>query len=139
MAELAIAAAATQFLDIGGRAFISVTQLVSDIGDAPRRVVNLQDEIGQLYSLIKKIHSTPTTIARFHTSANLGIISDAVKKVEQLQKTLDDLSAGRRDCRLRRTWLAARIVLREKELNLLCEGLERHKTNLLAWLGYHNL
>ena len=139
MAELGIAAAATQFIDLGGSLVTALSRVISDLRDAPKRVRTLRIEVQRLLELVRKTQSNATIAAEFNSSFDVSILSDAIEKVQRLQQILDNLCAGPNSNLAIRTCSAIRTVKKEKELDQLCEGLERQKTSLLFWFGNRNL
>jgi hypothetical protein len=139
MAEVGIAAAAAQFIDLGGRLVTALSRVIFDLRDAPERVNTLQVEVQQLLELVRITQSNITIAAKFNSSIDASILPDAIEKVQRLQQILDDLCAGPNSNLAIRTLSAIRTVKKEKEIDQLCKGLERQKTSLLIWFSNNNL
>ena len=139
MAELAVAAAAAQFIDLGGGILSSLTKIIAEYRDAPQRISTLQGEVQQLIKLIQITQTNSAVAAVFNASIDRELLFDTIGKAERLQRLLGELHVDSDNGLLLRTWAAIRTVKKDRELDALCEGLERQKTNLLIWFANHNL
>ena len=139
MAELAVAAAAAQFIDLGGGILSSLSKIIAQCRDAPQRITTLQGEVQQLIRLVQIIQTNSAVAAVFNTSIDRELLFDTIGKAERLQQLLGELHVDSDKGLLARTWAAIRTVKKDRELDALCEGLERQKTNLLIWFANHNL
>ena len=139
MAELAVAAAAAQFIDLGGSILSSLSKIIAECRDAPHRISTLRGEVQQLTELVRITQSNAAVAAVFNASINKEVLSDTIAKAQRLQRLLEGLHVESDKSLAVRTWAAIRTVKKEKELEVLCEGLERQKSNLLIWFANHNL
>ena len=139
MAELAVAAAAAQFIDLGGGILSSLSKIIAECRDAPQRISTLRGEVQQLIKLIQITQANSAVAAIFNASIDRELLSDTIGKAERLQRLLGELHVDLNNGLLVRTWAALRTVKKDRELEALCEGLERQKSNLLVWFANHNL
>ena len=139
MAELAVAAAAAQFIDLGGGILSSLSKIIAECRDAPQRISTLQREVQQLIKLIQITQTNSAVAAVFNPSIDRELLFDTIGKAQRLQRLLGELHVDSDKGLLVRTWAAIRAVKKDRELEALCEGLERQKTNLLIWFANHNL
>lgn len=139
MAELAVAAAAAQFIDLGSSILSSLSKIIAECRDAPDRISTLRGEVQQLIKLVHITQSSAAVAAVFDASIDRELLSDTIGKAQRLQRLLGDLHADLDKSLVVRTWAAIRTVKKDRELEALCEGLERQKTNLLIWFANHNL
>ena len=139
MAELAVAAAAAQFIDLGGSILASLSKIVAEFRDAPRRINTLHGEVQQLIELVRITQSNPEVAAVFNASIDKEVLSDTIGKAQRLQRLLEGLHVEPSTGLAVRTWASIRTVKKDRELEVLCEGLERQKSNLLIWFANHNL
>lgn len=75
----------------------------------------------------------------FNASIDNEVLSDTVGKAQRLQRLLGELHVDSDKGLAVRTWAAIRTAKNDRELEVLCGGLERQRTNLLIWFGNHNL
>ena len=139
MAELAVAAAAAQFIDLGGSVLSSLSKIIAECRDAPHRISTLRGEVHQLTNLVRITQSSAAVAAVFNASIDREILSDIIGKAQRLQRLLEGLHVESDKGLAVRTWAALRTVKKDRELEVLCEGLERQKSNLLIWFANHNL
>ena len=139
MAELAVAAAAAQFIDLGGSILSSLSKVIAECRDAPHRISTLRGEVRQLIKLVQITQSNATVAAVFNASIDRELLFDTIGKAQRLQRLLGELHVDLDKGLAVRTWAAIRTVKKDRELDFLCEGLERQKTSLLIWFGNHNL
>ena len=129
MAEAAAAAAALQFIDVGGRTLLLLARVISEIKDAPEKVRALHHEVQCLLELARTIqdeHSIPG----LHASP----LEDAVAQALSLEEFLGDLLTGPDDNLSRKAWKALRSAKNKERLDNLCLRLEHNKTTLIIWL-----
>ena len=139
MAELAAAAAAAQLIDLGGSIISSLSKIIAEFRDAPHRISTLRGEVQQLTELVGITQSNVEVAAVFNASIVIEVLSDTVGKAQRLQRLLEGLHVKSDKGLAVRTWAAIRTVKKDRELEVLCEGLERQKSNLLIWFANHNL
>ena len=139
MAELAVAAAAIQFIDLGGSILSSLSKIIAEFRDAPRRISTLRGEVQQLIELVGITQSNAEVAAVFNASIDIEVLSDTIGKAQRLQRLIEGLHVESDKGLAVRTWAAIRTVKKDRELEVLCEGLERQKSNLLIWFANHNL
>ena len=139
MAELAVAAAAAQFIDLGGSILSSLSKIIAECRDAPHRISTLRGEVQQLIKLVQITQSNAAVAAVFNASIDRELLLDTIGKAQRLQRLLGELHVDSDKGLAVRTWAAIRTVKKDRELEALCEGLERQKTNLLIWFANHNL
>ncbi len=139
MAELAVAAAAAQFIDLGGNVLSSLSKIIAEFRDAPHRISTLRGEVQQLTELVRITQSNAAVAAVFNASIDREILSDTIGKAQRLQRLLDGLHVESDKGLAVRTWAALRTVKKDRELEILYEGFERQKSNLLIWFANHNL
>ena len=139
MAELAVAAAAAQFIDLGGSILSSLSKIIAECRDAPHRISTLRGEVQQLIELVRVSQSNAAVAAVFNASIDNEVLSDTIRKAQQLQRLLAELHVDLDKGLVVRSWAAIRTVKKDSELDSLREGLERQKASLLIWFGNHNL
>ena len=139
MAELGVIASAVQLVDVGGRLLISLSRLVSNVRDAPNKILVLQQEVEQIEALVRLIRTNPDVVAQSSSPLDVSILSNAVEAIEQLQRILDELNIAPNDRVPRRVWKGLLSVKKEKALEALCRELERHKSTLIVWFEKNNL
>ena len=139
MAELAVAAAAAQFIDLGGSILSSLSKIVAEFRDAPHRISTLRGEVQQLTELVRITQSNPEVAAVFNASIDKEVLSDTIGKAQRLQRLLEGLHVESDEGLARRTWAAIRTIKKDRELEVLCKALEGQKSNLLIWFANHNL
>ena len=139
MAELAVAAAAAQFIDLGGSILSSLSKIVAEFRDAPHRISTLRGEVQQLTELVRITQSNAEVAAVFNASIDKEVLSDTIGKAQRLQRLLEGLHVEPSKGLAVRTWAAIRTVKKDNELEMLCVGLQRQKSNLLIWFANHNL
>ena len=139
MAELAIAAAAAQFIDLGGSILSSLSKIIAECRDAPHRISTLRGEVQQLIELVRITQSNAGAAAVFNTSFDKEVLSDTIGTAQRLHRLLGELPVDSDKGLAVRTWAAIRTMQKDRELSFLCEGLERQKTNLSIWFANHNL
>ena len=139
MAEVAVAAAAAQFIDLGGSILSSLSKIVAEFRDAPHRISTLRGEVQQLIELVRITQSNAEVAAVFNASIDKEVLSDTIGKAQRLQRLLEGLHVEPSKGLVVRTWAAIRTVKKDNELEMLCVGLQRQKSNLLIWFANHNL
>ena len=139
MAELAVAAAAAQFIDLGGSILSSLSKIIAECRDAPQRISTLRGEVQQLIRLVQITQTNSAVAAVFNASIDRELLFDTIEKAQRLQRFLGELHVDSDKGLVVRTWAAIRTVKKDRELEALCEGLERQKSNLLMWFANHNL
>ena len=139
MAELAVAAAAAQFIDLGGSIISSLSNIIDEFRDAPHRISTLRGEVQQLIELVRITQSNAEVAAVFNASIDIEVLSDTKRKAQRLQRLLEGLHVESSKGLAVRTWAAIRTVKKDRKLEVLCKALERQKSNLLIWFAKHNL
>ena len=139
MAELGLIASAVQLVDVGGRLLISLSQLVSNVRDAPKKILILQQEVVEIEALTQLIRANPNITAQSNSSLDVSILSNATETIQRLQRILDKLKITPNDCTSQKVWKTVVSVKKEKALEALCRELERHKSTLLIWSEKNNL
>lgn len=139
MAELAVAAAAAQFIGLGGSILSSLSKIIAECRDAPDRISTLRGEVQELIKLVQITQSNAAVAAVFNASIDKEVLSDTIGKAQRLQRLLGELHVDSDKGLVVRTWAAIRTVKKDRELEVLCGGLERQKCNLLIWFANHNL
>ena len=119
MAELAVAAAAAQFIDLGGNILSSLSKIIAEFRDAPHRISTLRREVQQLIELVEIIQSHAEVAAVFNTSIDIEILSDTIGKAQRLQRLLEGLRIESDKGLAVRTWAAVRTVKKDRELEIL--------------------
>ena len=139
MAELAVAAAAAQFIDLGGSILSSLSKIIAEFRDAPHRISTLREEVQQLTELVRITQSNPEVAAVFNASIDKEVLSDTIGKAQRLQRLLEGLHVESDEGLARRTWAAIRTIKKDRDLEVLWKALEGQKSNLLIWFANHNL
>ena len=152
MAEiLAVTAAAVQFIDVGGRALVKFSRLVSNLRRAPKAVRTAKSDLSRLVGLVKTIKqdfeaaktgpatslSGAVSHARLDTAASF--LKDCLNETNELLRILDGLDCERSDNVAKKAW---RAVVSVKEENKISEGLahlEQIKSSLSLWYQHETL
>ena len=139
MAELAVAASVVQLIHVGGSIVTLLSGIIADIRVAPDRIRTLLGEVQTLLNLVRHIQSNAAVAVVFNATIDREILSDTIAKAQRLHHLLDGLHVELNKGFDKRTWAAIRTVHKVRELDNLCEGLERQKSNLLIWFAEHKL
>ena len=99
----------------------------------------MRGEVQQLIELVRISQSNAAVAAVFNASLDRELLFDTIGKAQRLQQLLRELHVDSDKGLAVRTWAAIRTVKKDRELEALCEGLERQKTSLLIWFANHNL
>lgn len=145
MAEaLAIAAAVVQFLDIGLRLSTKLGGLVSELHDAPNTLHRLKSDLDQQISMTQHIQSSYpifwSTSIKSPSAVTLQdkALVDYTHTMEQLVSVIQSVHNEAEHGAFRKSWNAIRVIHKRKEIELLCDHLERQKSTMMLWLTNAN-
>lgn len=127
MAEIALAAAAIQFLDVGARTLLILSQIASKVKDAPDIVHTLLRDVQIIQQIAQEIQADPT-IARLNALAMTGVLREALSLEVLLGKLAIDSTDGFR----RKSSKALRSVKYTRKLETLSRRLETAKITLIV-------
>ncbi|KAJ9640341.1 hypothetical protein H2199_005880 [Coniosporium tulheliwenetii] len=151
MAEvIALAAAAVQFLDVGGRALIAFSSLCSSLKRVPAKV---KAEIQQLEHALVVLRTVETDIAapsnglattlagiltQSQISEAKALLRGAVTQATELEIILKSLPPPAQESALRKAWRIIISQKKEEEIVERCRGLEEIKSTVHLWQEWSN-
>ena len=139
MAEVAIAASAIQFIDVGGHLLLGLSRLCSKLRHVPEKIKKSQVTLQQLLVIAEVVKSNHASLYTGSQAADFNFAcSECIKLVKDLIALLDGLIAAVNNSPFYRAWKVIVAVKREKEILDMCERLEQHKTTLSLWL-FHTI
>ncbi len=140
MAEIALAAAVVQFVDVGWRALIGVSRLCSNLEQSPRKVKRARQQLKHLMDLVQIIQadtgpasSITKTIPQAELVVVISIIQDCTRQATELEMILQKLVPGPQDPFWKKTWRAVISVKNESDILEICTHLEVSKSSLSLW------
>lgn len=152
MAEvLAITAASVQLLDVGVRTYLAISQLCSNVKNAPRMLQTTGQQLRQLMVLVPTIQSDILALQREPLSNHDGVITQSdlvtlvnlVKACEKQARQLEDLlkisNIKADDPLLKKTWRAMVTSKNESEIMQCCRWLEESKSTIQLWYDSRQL
>lgn len=137
-----LAAAATQFADIGWRVFLGLSKICSDLRHAPQSVRDATLQVQQTVEVIELLRSETSTTAFPSTRSQASIaalIKDALSQAIGLEALLDGLTSQAGEQRAKRAWRSVVTVKKEDEIGQRCQKLDAIKNTITVWIGQENL
>lgn len=147
---IGLAATALQFADVGWRATLALSRLISDLEHVPVKIKNTKRELELLLTFVEMLKSDlglatsgSTSIlndymtSTQHASA-LSLFDECLDQAQELERILTRLTPNR-GRGLKRAWRAVISVKTEQEIISRCVRLESLKMSLNMWYGHMNL
>ncbi len=151
VAVVGMAAAAVQFLDVGGRAFIAFSSLCSNLKRVPKRIRAEFQQIEQVLDLVRMIEAdikAPNVgsgitlaglLSQTHSDAATRLLDNAISRAVDLEITLKSLLPAPQESARRKAWRSVISVQREEEILERCRSLEEVKSTIQLWQNHANL
>ena len=139
MAEVAIVASAIQFIDVGGRLLLGLSQICSKVHHVPEKIEKSRATLQHLLVVAEVVKSNHVSSYAGSQAVEFNLAcSECIKLIKEFASLLNGLTAATNDGPFRRTWKAIVAIKKEKEILDICERLEQYKTTLSLWL-FHTI
>lgn len=154
---VSLAAGATQFVDIGGRALLGVISLLRDLKDIPKWISDLLDDVEKSLKDIDILQETVNNSASTNYSQlsasqvqsareRLKDASDAIADLKSVLEPYSQSSSLRTHGMLRKTWIAMasiaerskitqkieRVLLLNQDVSRALQVIQLEKQNAIA-------
>ncbi|KAJ9643456.1 hypothetical protein H2201_007729, partial [Coniosporium apollinis] len=147
MAELGIAAATVQFLDVGARLLIILSRVCTDLRQVLHNIEAAGEKLREFTELVRKLEAevhAPNAGAASTLNGALSpaqvdygtsLLKQCIDQAEELEKVLRTLVSDPADRALKKAWRAVVCVKTEKDIS---DKLQELKTSLSLWYNHES-